>query len=615
MGTWQILLFALIAIKIKANAPGAHTFPEIVLSRHGKAAHLIYLFYGWATNMLVGACLVLGGSQVVAALSGVNVYAACFLIPLVVAAYVIAGGLRSTFIADYTHTAILFISIFVFGFSIYATNPDVGSPSKFYDLLVDASAKMPIAGNHKGSYLTFKSNDGLVFAVDLFVAGFSTVWLDQAYWQRAIASRPETSVKAYIFGGMAWYGIPFGFATAMGLGCAALTGSTKFPTYPDPLSAAQNGAGLSSPATAIALLGKGGAGLMLLLLFMAVTSSTSAELIAVSSLLTFDIYKTYIKPKATSTELVKISHYGIILYAVVLAAFCCILNAASINLTWLLTVLGIIVGGASISVGLILLWSRMSTMAAIISPWVGFFAGLTAWFVVTKLRSGEINVATTGDATNAVAGNVTSWGTGAICSVVISLIAPGKWEATDEEAIKRRDKINGIVPGSKGMTTPAATDQEAGSVTPPATTSDEKSATTTPKTDKEPPSDPAPDTIVPTGNAIVDFLEVSHIRPMSGPELKRGTRLAYSFNILFLVIAILLVPFTLFGGEWIFSKSFFVGWCVVSFIWVWCSMCICVIWPVVESWGTIWMIGKGIVIDSTGRKSKNAIESQVVESA
>jgi hypothetical protein len=74
---------------------------------------------------------------------------------------------------------------------------------------------------------------------------------------------------------------------------------------------------------------------MLLLLFMAVTSSTPAELIAVSSLLTFDVYKTYVRPKATSTELVRISHYGIILFSLVLAAFCCILNAASIKLTWL----------------------------------------------------------------------------------------------------------------------------------------------------------------------------------------------------------------------------------------------------------------------------------------
>lgn len=79
---FEILLFALIAIKIKANAPGAHTFPEIVYARHGRVAHLTYLFFGLVTNMLVGACLVLGGSQVVAALTGMNVYAACFLVRL-----------------------------------------------------------------------------------------------------------------------------------------------------------------------------------------------------------------------------------------------------------------------------------------------------------------------------------------------------------------------------------------------------------------------------------------------------------------------------------------------------------------------------------------------------
>ena len=246
---------------------------------------------------------------------------------------------------------------------------------------MEASEKMPIPKNYKGSYLTFKSVNGLVFAIDLLVAGFTTVWLDQAYWQRAIASRPETSIKAYLLGGIAWYGIPFGFATAMGLGCAALTSSPSFPTYPNPLSAAQNGAGLSSPATAIALLGKGGAGLMLLLLFMAVTSSTSAELIAVSSLLTFDIYKTYINPSATSHQLVRISHFGIIIYALVLAVFCCILNAVNVNLTWLLTVLGVMVGGASVPVGLVLLWPRMSTIATICSPWISLVLGLIAWFV------------------------------------------------------------------------------------------------------------------------------------------------------------------------------------------------------------------------------------------
>jgi Na+/proline symporter len=438
----------------------------------------------------------------------------------------------------------------------------MGSPRKFYELLVQASIDMPISGNHEGSYLTFKSNGGLVFAIDLLVAGFSTVWLDQAYWQRAIASRPETSVKAYMFGGLAWYGIPFGFATAMGLGCAALTSSSSFPTYPDPLSTAQNGAGLSSPATAIALLGKGGAGLMLLLLFMAVTSSTSAELIAVGSLLTFDVYKTYIKPSATSTELVRVSHYGIILYAVVLAAFCCILNAANINLTWLLTVLGIIVGGASVPVGLILLWDRMSTVAVLLSPWIGFFFGLTAWLVVTHLRSGAINVSTTGDATNAVAGNITSAVTGVLMAFVLSFAFPGKFESTDEKHIQRANKINGT-----STTTPEPSTPSNGPASDTADDAPEQQETREKiDVEKEPSTPPRPEALVKTGNEIVDFLEASHIEPMNPAEFKRATRLAVSFNILFLCVAILFVPFLLFGGEWIFSENAFVGWCVVSFL-------------------------------------------------
>lgn len=612
MGSSQILLFSLIAIKIKTNAPGAHTFPEIILARHGRFAHITYLFFGWATNLLVGACLVLGGSQVVGALSGVNVYGACFLIPLVVGAYVIAGGLRSTFIADYAHTVILFIAIFIFCFSMYATNATVGSIDKFYDMLQEASKNMPISGNaHGGSYLTFKSNDGLVFAIDLLVAGFSNVWLDQAYWQRAIASRPETSVKAYLFGGMAWYGIPFSFATAMGLGCAALTSNPSFPTYPNPLSAAQNGAGLSAPAVAIALLGKGGAGLMLLLLFMAVTSATSAELIAVSSLITFDVYKTYIKSTATSDQLVRMSHYGIIIYAVVLAAFCCILNAVSINLTWVLTVLGTIVGGASIPVGLILLWEPMSTVAALAAPWTGTALGLVVWFVVTKSRSGVINVETTGDVTNAVAGNLTACGVGVIMSFVLSFIFPGQWAAAeaerDPEAKKRLDKIiNGLRPDDSKPRDGIMQEASHGSSSPNKADSGreidpekgEASSSSPAEPGQQPVSDPAPDTVVPTGNAVVDFLEASHTAPMNPEEARKANRLASGFNILYWTVALILVPFTLFGTEWKFSRAGFTAWCVVSFMWVWFSSLVCIVWPLWESRDTMWKILKGLITDS-----------------
>ena len=49
-------------------------------------------------------------------------------------------------------------------------------------------------------------------------------------------------------------------------------------------------------------MGRPGAILMVTMLFMAVTSAGSAELVAVSSLFTYDIYRTYINPKATGAH-------------------------------------------------------------------------------------------------------------------------------------------------------------------------------------------------------------------------------------------------------------------------------------------------------------------------
>lgn len=77
------------------------------------------------------------------------------------------------------------------------------------------------------------------------------------------------------------------FSTTLGLSAVALRHDPAMPA----LSAAEVSAGLPAPAAASALLGKGGAAALLVVLFLAVTSATSAELIAVSSVLTFDVYK------------------------------------------------------------------------------------------------------------------------------------------------------------------------------------------------------------------------------------------------------------------------------------------------------------------------------------
>jgi Na+/proline symporter len=73
------------------------------------------------------------------------------------------------------------------------------------ELLTYQAQLTPVPGNAHGSYVTMRSKNGLIFGVINIIGNFATVFQDQAYWQRAIASRPGTTVKAYLLGGLAWY--------------------------------------------------------------------------------------------------------------------------------------------------------------------------------------------------------------------------------------------------------------------------------------------------------------------------------------------------------------------------------------------------------------------------
>jgi Na+/proline symporter len=227
------------------------------------------------------------------------------------------------------------IIILYFMFNAYTVSPLIGSPGEMYELLKKAGSQRPIEGNKDGSYLTLKSNFGLIFGVIQLCSGSGTVFLDQAYWQRAIASKPSTAVRAYLLGGLAWFAIPFGFSTTLGLAAAALTDNPRFPTYPEVPTSGQISSGLAAAFAAETLLGQSGAIALLIVLFMAVTSCASAELIAVSSLLTFDVYKEYFQPKATPKQLIFVSHIMICVFGLTMSVFACIWNAASIDLGWL----------------------------------------------------------------------------------------------------------------------------------------------------------------------------------------------------------------------------------------------------------------------------------------
>lgn len=55
-----------------------------------------------------------------------------------------------------------------------------------------------VDGNEEGSYLTMLSREGLIFGIINIVGNFGTVFVDQSYWQSAIAAKPQSSHKGYV---------------------------------------------------------------------------------------------------------------------------------------------------------------------------------------------------------------------------------------------------------------------------------------------------------------------------------------------------------------------------------------------------------------------------------
>jgi SSS family transporter len=572
--TVQVLLFAQLAAKLKLNAPYAHTWLEIVATRWGTTAHLIFMFFGFATNLIVSSMLVLGGSATVTSLTGMSTIAACFLIPLGVAIYVVVGGMRSTLLCDYTHTTVLFAIILTFVFTVYATSGYIGSISRMHYLLSEVSQISPVVGNAGGSYLTLRSENGLIFGVINLIGNFATVFQDQAYWQRAIASRPSTTVKAYLIGGLAWFAIPFVFSTTLGLSAVAFSAvpaansssqdplSGSFIPLLAPLSQDAISEGLPASLAAATLLGKSGAAALLIVLFLAVTSATSAELIAVSSILTYDVYVRYINPKATEQQILRMSHAGVVIFALVMGIAGVIFYYIGVSMGWLYTFMGVILGSAVCPIALCITWKKASKVGCISGSLIGFAAGIIAWLVTTSaLNQKVINVTTSGGNYEMLAGNLASIGVGAIISTTASLIWPDDYDFALTRAINSR----GAAVASRNI----------------------KDELEEPEYEKKVPD-----------ASVVSVTNEAQIDPELEPvSLNKAFKFAARASIVLTLILMILIPLPLFFAQTVYSVTGFSVWVIVGIIWSFLSAFTVVIYPLWESRAALGLISRGVIKD------------------
>jgi SSS family transporter len=434
----QMVLFGILVIELKRKAPSSHTFPEIINARFGGSAHRVFLFFALMTNTIVTAMLVLGGAAVIQSLTGVNIYVASFLIPIGVIVYTFFGGLKATFFAEYLNAAFIFGVVLVFVTSIYFLNPDLGGVGGMYEKLTKAASLRPVAGNSEGAYLTMASTGALAFGIINIVGNFGTIFVDQAYWQKAIAARPRSAVKGFLIGGLAWFAIPFALATTLGLAAVA----TNVSLTPEQI---ENG--LVAPTAASLILGDAGAILLLSVLFTAVTTAGSAELVSVSSLVTYDVYRSYVKPWATGRELMRISRLTIIGFGLGMGILSSFLMQLGASLQYIYLAMGILIGPAVVPIALTVSWKKTNKNAAIMGSILGLAAGICSWITTTWLLYGHLSIATTGETTPLLIGNVLSISVSATVVVIGSLFKPQNFnfDLMKQKILVVDDRIRSII--------------------------------------------------------------------------------------------------------------------------------------------------------------------------
>nr|ODN92864.1 hypothetical protein L204_05033 [Cryptococcus depauperatus CBS 7855] len=561
-GFVEIAAFAFVSSKVKVNAGGASTYLQVAKVRFGTLGHFAFIFAAVVANFVVGSEILIGGAGVITGMTGISEYAGIWLLPTVIVLYVLTGGLRATFVADYLHCCILFTCLLVLMLATYTRGDEAGSPGRLWQLLKAASEATPVVGNAHHSYLSFRSDGGMYYAVTAATSFFGLSFCDQSYWQRSIASRPAGTSKAFIFAGCFFFSIAFGIGSSMGLAARALESNPAFPTYPNPMSLAEIGAGLAGPYASKVILGKGGPAMYTIIAFMATTSAFSAQLVAVSTIASYDIYREYFNKAATNKQMMRVNHAVVIFWAIFMAGINSVFAHIGLNLNFLFYFMAICTSGSVFPIGLLMCWTKLNKLGAITGVFGGLAMGFIGWLISAWKLEGSITTTTLTASKVILTGSLAALGAGAIFSVGISLIQPDAFDFERTRAIGSGKLRHPAAPTSQHVDSPHTDEKEI-----PATDSSEYSY------------EPALTAVEGGGRTF----EANEEYKEGVRKLEAGQTKFRIITCIFLFIILVLIPVPLAGTGVVYTKSLFTLQCVAAAAFVFISTILVIFWPLVES--------------------------------
>lgn len=349
----QICLMALLGIEAKKKTPNCHTSLEIVGARYGTPCHILFTFLCLANNLLACCSMIVAAASAISVIAGnLHIVASTMLIPFGVLLYTTVGGLKATFLTDFVHTLVLLIILCYINTSVVSSK-EIGGLYGLYDLVTKHEGDRYVKGNFEGSFLTGKSQGGIFFGIVLAIGNFGLTVMDSSFWQKSFSANVKASFPGYIIATFFIFANVWGIGSLVGLASIVLEKNPIFPTYPRAMTTYEVLSGYNLPFTVKALLGDGGVGAILLSIYLAATSTVSAQMISVSSILSFDIYRKYFKPKAGNKQMIRVSHLGVIFFGLFSGGFSVMLHYVGVNMTWLNYFIAMIICPGMYQIGVI----------------------------------------------------------------------------------------------------------------------------------------------------------------------------------------------------------------------------------------------------------------------
>ena len=90
---------------------------------------------------------------------------------------------------------------------------------------------------------------------------------------------------------------------------------------------------------------------------MAIMSTYSSELISVSSISAYDIYKTYINPRATGKQLMRVNYISMSAFALFMGGFSTMLYYIGVGMGYLYLLMGVIISSAVAPAAMTMIWA------------------------------------------------------------------------------------------------------------------------------------------------------------------------------------------------------------------------------------------------------------------